>query len=192
MDVDGVVSDFVRSFIGVYNSLTTQDNYVDLNFAPSYWDWCFDKSICPDVEAVTKAWQQPALFGDQELFVDPDFLIKLYRERYILFVTDVASSKEVHIPARLRWFSAVFGHEISSRDIIATPHKHLVRGSALIEDNVDNLISWADFNPNGKLVLVSRSWNVTWREKLDDVGLSYEVVSSLEEAFDGWTKVPVS
>jgi 5'(3')-deoxyribonucleotidase len=73
----------------------------------------------------------------------------------IVFVTRPFESSPTWAHDRQAWLLETFGHA----KVVHTAHKELVKGDILIEDSVENLVSWLEHHPGQDGILVDRPWN---------------------------------
>jgi 5'(3')-deoxyribonucleotidase len=167
VDVDGVLADFVGSFLSCYS-----DRGGDIPPDFEWREWC-DFEKLPDQDAVHKAWEHEWLFSAT---LDPypgamQALRHLNDRHEVYLVTAVCAPWRVHIPARTGWLRRHAPFLDIQKQVIIASAKHVVVGDVLVDDYLPNLVNWSLANPRGLPVVIDRPWNqalpdgVPWRAR---------------------------
>jgi 5'(3')-deoxyribonucleotidase len=155
VDVDGVLADFITSFMRCYEYLGGE--------TPEGFKWeewgSFEK--LPDKDLLNAAWAHPLLFGGH---LDPypgamPALKKLNKVHEVYLVTSIASPWETHVPARTRWLRNNAPFLDIRKQVIVANNKGVVQGDLLVDDYLVNLAEWSSWNPLGCPVVIDHPWN---------------------------------
>lgn len=177
LDLDGVVVDFVGSFLRCYRKAG------GIVPADLRLDWGFDQAL-RDEDARFAAWHDPSLFRDAEPFPGAvEAVVKLSRWPLdVEFLTSCLDLTGHHATGKALWIARHFfsgfdqPHERAARAITLTTRKELVRGDIFIDDHAPYVLRWLARNPGGKAYLIARPWNARHRD---------EVISAGGQVWDG-------
>jgi 5'(3')-deoxyribonucleotidase len=163
VDVDGVLADFVGSFLRCYSDLGG-----DIPRGFEWWEWN-DYLDLPDGDAIDGAWKHEWLFNT---FLDPypgamQALRRLNARHEVYLVTSIASPWETHVPARTKWLRRHAPFLDIRNQVIVANQKGIVQGDVLVDDYLENIRSWRAWNPKGRAVVIDHPWNEgpTWCER---------------------------
>lgn len=167
-DVDGVIADFEKAIFANLRlshglnldpaqkrEFNFPDAYPD-QVTPEIWADCVEL-ICQRDFCATLAPYEHAVSGVQAMMEVAD----------VHFVTSPWYTSPFWMHERTEWLCRQFG-QTQGRKVIHTRHKHLVRGSILIEDKPNTLDEWIDAqmlvrHPEPwEAILWSRPYNTEW------------------------------
>jgi len=162
VDVDGVIADFVGSFLRCYQDYGGE--------VPEGWvsrHWTAINTDLPNPEIALRVWGHPSLFRDMEAYPGAIEALKEMNDRYdVRIATMLPQPWDVHIPARIAWLGENVPF-LLHKQLYFCHDKNILDGDWMIEDNVDNLKAWLNANDARKGALVNRSWNENeWRHAL--------------------------
>ena len=153
-DLDGVVSDFVDSFIRCYRDAG--------GVLPAGWvQESYDFDGFPNQRAVSAAWLDKTLFSNMSAL--PGAVVALEHldaNHDVRIVTKIIQPWSIHIPARIRWIE-VFLPFILPDQVYIAHDKTPINGDLLIEDYPPNLHAWLverDCTPC-RGALIDQPWN---------------------------------
>jgi 5'(3')-deoxyribonucleotidase len=155
VDIDGVLADFVTSFMRCYEYLGGE---VPKGFKWEEWG-SFER--LPDQDLINAAWSHPMLFNG---YLDPypgamAALKKLNKAHEVFLITSIASPWEIHVPARTRWLRNNAPFLDIRKQVIVANNKGLVQGDILVDDYLVNLDEWKKWNPSGAAMVIDHPWN---------------------------------
>lgn len=176
LDCDGVLSDFVKSYLSTVLWVTgRQYTHEDV----TRWDiWDVlglttdeKKHVNDEMDYFFCQTMHP-IKGAFEGFERLDSIANVY------IATTPWQPCEGWTHARESWLKHHFN--VGYKRVIHTHTKSVLRGDIMVDDNIDNVRSWAADNPNGKAVLWDQPWNRG--DKWDGIRTnSWDVLCSLAE-----------
>jgi 5'(3')-deoxyribonucleotidase len=179
VDVDGVLADFIASFMDRYRFHL---GIVPDGFVVDCWNAI---NTLPSRKAFDAAWNDSLLFRNPPAI--PGSFEALERIVDVSTVYLVTALPFGHAPPRRAWLKTHAPFIPSDRIILATD-KHMIRGDVLVEDRPANLFAWAAINPNGSGFLIRRPYNRpiggVYEDWTDPVPENVTEVSGLENVAD--------
>jgi 5'(3')-deoxyribonucleotidase len=158
LDVDGVVANFVGSYLRVVKDVTGRD-YGDEDVV----EWNIASALGLSEQEQARVHEVVATPGFcLELSVYPGAVAAVRRlagRHSILWVTTPSEHNPTWRQDRQRWLARHFGELGAS--LVQTSDKQLVDGDLLVDDRPENCAAWARAHPAGLAVLWSRPWNVS-------------------------------
>lgn len=152
VDMDGVVCDFVSTFMLLYRN---GGGIVPEGFVWTHWSSMDD---LPSQKIRAEVWRDPNLFWIQKPYEGAIKALKQLNDHYDVRI--VTAVPHMHIQYRSQWVEhhAPF---INRKDqMIFTNDKSLIQANVIIDDHLPHVYSWLS-NNKGTGVVIDRPWNQT-------------------------------
>jgi 5'(3')-deoxyribonucleotidase len=105
-------------------------------------------------QMIMEMWADPKLYDDMQ--PDPKAVAAIARMRRFSRVVALSTPTIGHSDSKLRFLIRP-PLSFPKKDIIILFDKSLVIGDVLIDDNIENLLSF-----NGEMICFAQQWNLTW------------------------------
>lgn len=158
-DVDGVLGDFVGDILRKSGSILTPEDIKG-------WDM-FEKMHTDVRERAFEILKTSEFWLEQTVLPHAQQEVAKLREQgRVLFVTHPWTSCKTWTWARATWLEKHF--KASTADIIFCQEKQHVQGTMLIDDKYDNILAWQKGNPEGRAILMDRTYNLDlpWHDRV--------------------------
>ena len=156
LDVDGVLADFVATYLEALALVTNRRRY-----AAEITTWSFKDALGLSKEVEGKVNAQLAKEGVASAMPVYSGAVKgvksLTGVAEVYFVTSPFNSPTWTYD-REKWLLKHFGEEMSRR-VVHTSQKHLVKGDVFVDDKTANVRRWAKEWPLGTPVLWNQPYN---------------------------------
>lgn len=156
MDCDGVMCNYVSKYIEVANKVLNLDLKVD---QVTEFDAAKCLSLSNEDHLFLKNEMAKMRLADK---LDPypeaiEAIKEIAKISNLYFLTSPFRKCPTWTFDRTKWLKRYFGTELSKKTIF-TYHKYLVHGDIFIDDCVDNLNKWIEFN-SGTPILFAQKYN---------------------------------
>jgi 5'(3')-deoxyribonucleotidase len=181
LDADGVLVDFLRSFLEIANGISglhvTHDDIVQWDVFKAYPEE-FHSAMNAAMEAEGFCINMQPILGSVSA------VQKLRELGDVVIVTSPWASR-TWAWERTRWL--IHHMNFKSKDVIHASAKHHVHGAVIIDDKYDTLVEWKRHHPGGAAILWHAPYNASiskdpniWRAKGWD-----EVIALVKAALHG-------
>ena len=177
VDSDGVVVDFVSSFLEGYKE--------NGGVIPEGWELSeFDSiSQLPSKKALKAVWNDGELFARAKPYKGAlEALRWLNKHHEVFIVTAYGRQTHLHVPAKHFWYKK-HAKFLKYDQVVFTNNKLIVKGDILIEDKGETIMAWALLNKDKTVYRIVRPWNRnTARMNVFPFNSLHAVVESLKES----------
>lgn len=158
-DVDGVLGDFVGDILKKSGSVLTPEDIKGWNMFEQMHTDVRDRAF--KILKTSEFWLEQTVLPHAQQEV-----AKLREQGHVLFVTHPWTACKTWTWARATWLEKHF--KAKTQDIIFAQAKEHVQGQMLIDDKYDNIIAWKRANPDGRAVLMDRTYNLDmpWEDRV--------------------------
>lgn len=159
LDLDGVVVDFFRKLVEVYNYRYQK------NLTLSDLDRGLD-SLDPELVAI---FNEPDWFINLDPIPNAIALASQFNDLGYRVTICTAPARNLDGLINGRTAAEKFDWirkwlPFWSNDVIITKHKELVKADILVDDAPYNISAWCERHPEGIGVLVDQPWNKSWKQ----------------------------
>jgi 5'(3')-deoxyribonucleotidase len=154
LDCDGVLSDFLTSALQVINTSAKTDFK---HHEVTEFDICQSLGVPHEWPTLRAACGEKDFCINMGLVPGAVAGVEALREKADIFCVTSPMSVPNWVVDRNIWLEKHFG--ITKAFIVHTEAKHIVTGDVFVDDKVENVKIWAEYNPKNLAILFDASYN---------------------------------
>ena len=154
LDCDGVLADFTSLALQLIKDETGK------SYSPDdipHWE-VFESLGYPEIwNTFGEKASKPGFCAGMKVYPRAQAAVKKFRETCEVLIVTAPVDARPWMYERAHWLGTHF--DISRKKVIFAHEKQQVRGDMLVDDKPDNVIAWAEANPDGIAVLWAHPYN---------------------------------